>query len=136
MSTQVVFANMPKSPILETHVREELSKALEGHTGAAGFKTRVKLEMENSPFQAGLDAFRVFVNLRIKGLKPIILKKHGSNMYHAVRDSMDALRQALAKAHEVRKERKHRRHMKRSQRKLKAELLNGPIAPLELENNL
>lgn len=128
MSTQVVFANMPKSAILENHVREELSKALDGHTGAAGFDTRVKLEMENSPLQAGLDAFRIFVKVGIKGFRPIILKKHSANMYHAIRDTMDSLRQSLAKAHQVRKDRKHRRHIKRSQRMLKAELLSGPVA--------
>ncbi len=89
--------------------------------------------MENSPFQAGLDAFRVFVSLKIKGFKPIILKKHGTDMYIAVRDSMESLRQALAKAHEVRKERKHRRHLKRSQRVLQAELLNGVAATESLE---
>ena len=123
MSTQVVFANMSKSTILESHVKEELSKALEGHIGSAGFDTRVKLEMENSPFQSGLDAFRVLVNLKIKGLKPIILIKHSTSMYQAVRDSMDALRVALARAHKVRKDRHHRRHMKRAQRRLQAQML-------------
>lgn len=128
MSTQVFFANMPKSSMLETMVREELQKALEGHVGASGYDTRIKLEMENSPFQRGLDAFRVFVNLKIKGLKPIILNKTGHNMYQAIRDSMDALRLAITKAHDLRKDKKHRRRLKRSQQRLQEQLLLGELS--------
>lgn len=133
MSTQVFFANMPRSSILENIVRDELQKALHGHTGSAGFDTRVKLEMENSPFQRGVDAFRVFVNLKIKGLKPIILRKTSQDMYLAVRESMEALRQALSKAHELRKDRQHKRRLKRSQRRLQEELLLGEMAVVEAE---
>lgn len=129
MSTQVVFANMSRSSILEKYVTDELGKALQGHTGSAGFDTRVKLEMENSPLQRGVDAFRVFVNLKIKGLKPIILKKTGVDMYQAIRDSMDSLRSAIARAHQIRKDRTHRRHIKRSQQRLQRQLMLGEVAP-------
>lgn len=124
MSTQVVFANMDKSSILENHVRQEIEKVIEGHTGSKGFDTRIKLEMENSPFHRGLDAFRIFVKMRVRGLKPIILKKSGADMYQAIRASMESLRLALTKAHDVRKHRQHHRHLKASQKRLQAELFD------------
>jgi len=114
MGTKVVFSNMPKSKILESFVDEEIDKVVEGHVGSAGFKTRVNLEMENSPQQPGLDAFKIMVRLKIKGLKEVVLLKRSADMYAAIREAMDALRNTISKAHNRRKERKRKRSFKRA----------------------
>lgn len=94
-SIEIKFKNLEKSELAQDIVRERLSQIIEKFDDLAVSKIMVTLEMENSPFQAGPDVFKVKTYIKNGRYKGIMVTKSNSNLYIALAEVVDHLLEVL-----------------------------------------
>lgn len=91
----IKFKNLDQSEMAREAVTERINAIVEKFPDLQNSKIDVTLEMQNSPFKAGPDAFvvKVFVNTgRYKG---IAVSKTNTNLYVALADLVDNMLEKL-----------------------------------------
>lgn len=92
---EVKFKNLEKSEMTRAAVKERLEALIEKFPDLQDSRLRVTLEMENSPFQAGPDLFKVKVYIAGARYDGIIVEKADSNLYVALADVLDHMLEIL-----------------------------------------
>lgn len=88
--TRIVFKNLEPSDFIKKAVSQRIDFIKGKFPALSNCKIEVVLEMQNSPLQAGPDAFSVKVN--VKGGKfRIFIEKQSSNIYAALARISDHL---------------------------------------------
>jgi ribosome-associated translation inhibitor RaiA len=85
------FKNLDKSELIKDVVHESLSPLIEKFPQLRNSKITVTLEMENSPFQAGPDLFKVKLHVANGRFKGVTITKADSNIYRALAEIVDHL---------------------------------------------
>ena len=91
----VKFKNLKKSEIAYVAVHERLESLIEKFPDLEKSNIQVTLEMENSPFQAGPDFFKVKVHIANSRYDGIIIEKADRNLYVALADVVDHMLENL-----------------------------------------
>lgn len=91
----VKFKNLKKSEIALNAVHERLEGLIEKFPDLEKSNIQVTLEMENSPFQAGPDFFKVKVHIANSRYNGIIIEKADPNLYVALADVIDHMLENL-----------------------------------------
>lgn len=83
---RIVFRNLQESELTKAITLERLHSALEKFPDLNSHRITVTLSMENSPFQAGPDHFKVKVLIEGRKYGSIVLEKSAVNFYAALAD--------------------------------------------------
>lgn len=91
----VKFKNLKKSEMAYVAVHERLEGLIEKFPDLEKSNIQVTLEMENSPFQAGPDFFKVKVHIANSKYDGIVIEKADPNLYVALADVVDHMLENL-----------------------------------------
>lgn len=91
----VKFKNLDKSEIAKEAVQERIEILTQKFPGLDASKIQVTLEMENSPFQAGPDLFKVKLHVARGRYDGITVEKSDSNLYIALAEVIDHMLEVL-----------------------------------------
>lgn len=92
---QVRFKNLEKSEMAREAVFERIEALIEKFTDLRDGRVTVTLEMDNSPFQAGPDLFRVKFYVARGRYAGITVSKENGNLYVALAEVVDHLLEKL-----------------------------------------
>lgn len=91
----VKFKNLEKSELAREAVKERVETLVEKFVDLKQSKVQVTLEMENSPFQAGPDLFKVKLHVSRGRYDGVIVDKSDSNLYVALAQVVDHMLEVL-----------------------------------------
>lgn len=91
----IKFKNLDQSEIAREAVTERINTIVEKFPDLQNSKIDVNLEMQNSPFKAGPDAFLVKVFVHTGRYKGITVSKKNPNLYVALADLVDNMLEKL-----------------------------------------
>lgn len=89
------FKNLEKSEIAQTAVQNRIEGLIQKFADLNESKIQVTLEMENSPFQAGPDLFRVKLYVSRGRYNGITIQKADANLYVALAEVVDNMLEVL-----------------------------------------
>ena len=92
---QVKFKNLDKSDIIRNAVQVRIENLVEKFPDLAGSNIKITLEMENSPFQAGPDLFKVKLHVLGARYDGVTVEKSDSNLYVALAEVIDHMLEIL-----------------------------------------
>ncbi|MBY0553824.1 HPF/RaiA family ribosome-associated protein [bacterium] len=92
---KIKFKNLDQSEMAREAVTERINVIIEKFPDLQNSKIDVTLEMENSPFKAGPDAFLVKVFVHTGRYKGITVSKTNPNLYVALADLVDNMLEKL-----------------------------------------
>lgn len=91
----IKFKNLDKSEIVDSAARQRLEALVEKFPDLSASKIQVTLEMENSPFQAGPDFFKVKLHIARGRYDGIIVEKSDASIYVALAEVVDHMLEKL-----------------------------------------
>lgn len=91
----IKFKNLKKSELAKETVEDRIKPLVDKFPSLAECKIHVTLEMENSPFQAGPDLFKVRLFISKGRYKGIMIEKANSNLYIALADVAEHMLERL-----------------------------------------
>lgn len=91
----IKFKNLDKSELAQEAVHERISRLIEKFPDLNDCKIRVTLEMENSPFQAGPDLFKVKLHVASGRYDGVTIEKSDSSLYVALAEIVDHMLELL-----------------------------------------
>ena len=91
----IKFKNLDKSELAREAVHDRIDGLIEKFPDLNDCKIRVTLEMENSPFQAGPDLFKVKLNIARGRYDGVTIEKSDSNLYVAMAEVVDHMLELL-----------------------------------------
>lgn len=94
-SIQIKFKNLDRSELAKDIVLERVLSLAEKFEDLKLAKIVVTLEMENSPFQAGPDVFKVKFHVQNGRYKGVTVTKAHSNLYAALADVVEHMLEKL-----------------------------------------
>lgn len=94
---QVKFKNLEKSEMAREAVQERIEALIEKFPDLNESKIQITLEMENSPFQAGPDLFRVKFHVARGRYDGITVDKADSSLYVALAEVVDHMLEKLSR---------------------------------------
>lgn len=92
---QIIFKNLEKSEMAREAAAERIEAIVHKFPLLKESRIRVTLEMENSPFQAGPDLFKVKVDVNGGRYRGIRIVKSSSNLYVALAGVVDLMLENL-----------------------------------------
>lgn len=92
---QINFKNLDKSEMIRDTVQERVSAIIEKFEYLNESRVQVTLEMQNSPFQAGPDVFKVKLHIYRGRYDGITVEKSDSNIYVALAEVVDHMLEVL-----------------------------------------
>ncbi len=94
MQIQINFGSVPASDSLEAHVRDRLDREI-SRFGQDVTRIEVHLGDENSHKSGPADK-RCLIEARPRGMDPLVVEHHASDLFDAVTESAGKMRRALA----------------------------------------
>ena len=91
----VKFKNLDKSEMIDLATRQRLESLVDKFPDLSASKILVTLEMENSPFQAGPDFFKVKLHIARGRYDGIIIEKSDASIYVALAEVVDHMLEKL-----------------------------------------
>ncbi len=91
----VKFKNLDKSEMIDSATRQRLESLVDKFPDLSASKILVTLEMENSPFQAGPDFFKVKLHIARGRYDGIIIEKSDASIYVALAEVVDHMLEKL-----------------------------------------
>ena len=89
---QITFHDVDRSPALETHIREKVSKLEEFHPHIIG--CHVTVEVPHKHHKQG-QQFNVRIEVQVPGGEVVVSRDLSEDVYAALRDAFDAARRQL-----------------------------------------
>lgn len=91
----IKFKNLEKSEMAREVVEERIKTLIEKFPDLSASKIQITLEMENSPFQAGPDLFRVKLHVASGRYDGVTIEKANTNLYVALAEVVDHILEKL-----------------------------------------
>lgn len=91
----IKFKNLDKSELAREAVSDRIDGLIVKFPDLKECKIRVTLEMENSPFQAGPDLFKVKLHIARGRYDGVTIEKSDSNLYVAMAEVVDHMLELL-----------------------------------------
>lgn len=91
----VKFKNLDKSELAREVVQDRIEAMIEKFPALNESKIQITLEMENSPFQAGPDLFKVKLHIARGRYHGITIEKEDSSLYVALAEVSDHMLEKL-----------------------------------------
>ena len=91
----IKFKNLDKSELIDTATRQRFEALVDKFPDLSASKIRITLEMENSPFQAGPDFFKVKLHIARGRYDGVIVEKSNASIYVALADVVDHMLEKL-----------------------------------------
>lgn len=101
-NTQYVYAHLQPTESIQNFAKERIESVLDKFRAYKIFSSRVRLEMKNSPQQAGQDAFSCEVVVKVQRFPMVVIKKTSANLYESISMVSDKLLNLLSRIHEKR----------------------------------
>lgn len=92
---QIKFKNLDKSEMACEAVHERIETLVEKFPDLTASKIQILLEMENSPFQAGPELFKVKLHIARGRYDGITVEKSDANLYVAMAELVDHMLEVL-----------------------------------------
>jgi ribosome-associated translation inhibitor RaiA len=92
---QIKFKNLEKSEMARDAVRDRIETLIEKFSDLNESKIQITLEMENSPFQAGPDLFKVKLHIARGRYDGITVEKSQANLYIAIAEVVEHMLEIL-----------------------------------------
>lgn len=89
------FKNLEKSELAREVVRNRMDGLIEKFPDLSESNIRITLEMENSPFQAGPDLFKIKLHVASGRYRGVTVEKSNSNLYMALAELVDRMLEVL-----------------------------------------
>jgi ribosome-associated translation inhibitor RaiA len=98
MNMRVLFRNMADSDLIRSVVLERFQQTAERFPDLTGHRLTLSLTMENSPRQAGPDAFTVELSIAGTKYRNLRLRRTADNLYVAIAEVHDRALERLNRA--------------------------------------
>jgi ribosome-associated translation inhibitor RaiA len=92
---QIKFKNLERSEIAREAVQDRMEALTDKFPDLDQSKILVTLEMENSPFQAGPDLFKVKLHIASARYDGVTVEKSAPSLYVALADVVDHMLESL-----------------------------------------
>ena len=95
---EISYRDIPKTDAIEAHIREHVDSTL-GRFADRVTRVEVHIGDENAD-KAGPNDKRCMMEARPKGLDPLVVEAHGSDLYAVINDAAHKLERVLDKRFE------------------------------------